>query len=777
MANIKDIQGNPLSLSASDIMIPSLGVSLADAISQKLLPVPDNVTEQVEGLESKVAHAVGTISSVTIDVATDDTGTTHAEGAYQDGVLAITLYNVKGDKGDTFTFDDLTDEQKAELKGEKLTFADLTEEEKNELRGTQGEGGKSAYQIAVDNGFVGTETEWLASLHGKQGEKGADGHVNVVNQVEPNDQTNAPSSKAVAEYVAAHAEQGGGDTIVEGDNVIIETLSDGKKRISARLAGGTAQAASEVSTSRGNTVEAELTELSNKAEELTYIDTVKLSPIETISGYLNSTTELTYGSFGKTFVYSVVGITKISIKTNKTGVVGYSSYKFQFRDDNNSLGSMTGIDMPPVNEDKEFSVPVGAKYLYASSNGSTEAESVSEVVVKKTVEDILSAVDNLNKPLKDTHISWFGTSIPAQGYPQKVGRMLGALVFNEAEGSSMCRRGSARKIADGDTYGIKGYPYPCPLKGLMMSAAERDDVYVHWANYADTWIGTYEGEEGAPTSGAKPQDINDGQHEDVKAYYRDLCYDVRVARHCGISHAYNRGITANRCSDGVARDDTFCEMSDIYIIEHAYNDVQPMFEDLSSDYEQLPNDPYDKGTLIGSLNALIKYIYEHNPQAKILLIGHYEKQKSTGAKCKKAIEIVADYWAIPLFKLYDVSGYSQRKVTTNGYFDKQYKWHDSGFKFVVEGDDYTTNSYVSSLVFGATSKVSDNVDGTATYNNAAAVKARLNIVEGDGTATRDLTTQQIYLADDLHPLGDDATDRHARLIANWIESIYKQYNN
>lgn len=30
--------------------------------------------------------------------------------------------------------------------------------------GPQGEPGKSAYEVAVDNGFVGTEEEWLASL-------------------------------------------------------------------------------------------------------------------------------------------------------------------------------------------------------------------------------------------------------------------------------------------------------------------------------------------------------------------------------------------------------------------------------------------------------------------------------------------------------------------------------------------------------------------------------------------------------------------------------------
>ncbi|MDJ1631104.1 hypothetical protein QNN00_15120 [Bacillus velezensis] len=35
--------------------------------------------------------------------------------------------------------------------------------------------GKSAYDIAVDNGFSGTVEEWLASLKGEKGEKGDTG--------------------------------------------------------------------------------------------------------------------------------------------------------------------------------------------------------------------------------------------------------------------------------------------------------------------------------------------------------------------------------------------------------------------------------------------------------------------------------------------------------------------------------------------------------------------------------------------------------------------------
>ena len=37
--------------------------------------------------------------------------------------------------------------------------------------------GDSAYEVAVKNGFDGTETEWLDSLQGEPGEKGADSIV------------------------------------------------------------------------------------------------------------------------------------------------------------------------------------------------------------------------------------------------------------------------------------------------------------------------------------------------------------------------------------------------------------------------------------------------------------------------------------------------------------------------------------------------------------------------------------------------------------------------
>lgn len=72
----------------------------------------------------------------------------------------------KGDKGDTGPAgaDGLPG-----AKGERGTDGATGE------KGERGENGKSAYEIAVANGFVGNEAQWLASLKGRDGSPGRDG--------------------------------------------------------------------------------------------------------------------------------------------------------------------------------------------------------------------------------------------------------------------------------------------------------------------------------------------------------------------------------------------------------------------------------------------------------------------------------------------------------------------------------------------------------------------------------------------------------------------------
>lgn len=89
-----------------------------------------------------------------------------------------------------------------------VTYALLKKYVKNALAGAgaiQGKDGKSAYEIAVDNGFSGSESEWIASLAGVPGKTpyigsngnwfidGVDTGVSATPSMDYNDLTNKPT--------------------------------------------------------------------------------------------------------------------------------------------------------------------------------------------------------------------------------------------------------------------------------------------------------------------------------------------------------------------------------------------------------------------------------------------------------------------------------------------------------------------------------------------------------------------------------------------------------
>ena len=145
------------------------------AFSVKPRPMPPNYvytpTEKLtlEGLAQRVDDAVADMIRRADSGEFD--GHTPVKGVdYFDGE--------KGDKGDPFRYEDFTPEQLASLKGDK---GDKGTDGKDGADGYtpvkdidyfDGVNGKSAYQIAVDNGFIGTEAEWLASLRGADGKDG-----------------------------------------------------------------------------------------------------------------------------------------------------------------------------------------------------------------------------------------------------------------------------------------------------------------------------------------------------------------------------------------------------------------------------------------------------------------------------------------------------------------------------------------------------------------------------------------------------------------------------
>ena len=141
----------------------------------------------------------------------------------------------KGDKGDPFTYEDFTPEQLASLKGDKGDKGDNGKDGADgytpvkDIDYFDGVDGKSAYQIAVDNGFIGTEAEWLASLRGADGKDGKDGVQPDWNQ---NDETAQDYVKNRPFYLGDLVET----VLVEESTVLFENiLSEFKSTFEAQL--------------------------------------------------------------------------------------------------------------------------------------------------------------------------------------------------------------------------------------------------------------------------------------------------------------------------------------------------------------------------------------------------------------------------------------------------------------------------------------------------------------------------------------------------------------
>lgn len=131
---------------------PDLYAQLLDAIDKKIASLHDGK----DGVDGKSAYEIAV-----------DNGYTGTEQAW--------LASLKGDKGDT------GEPGAAGEKGEPGEKGDTGAAGKDGRDGTDGTAGRdgsngaSAYEIAVQHGYSGSETAWLESLHGADGAKGDTG--------------------------------------------------------------------------------------------------------------------------------------------------------------------------------------------------------------------------------------------------------------------------------------------------------------------------------------------------------------------------------------------------------------------------------------------------------------------------------------------------------------------------------------------------------------------------------------------------------------------------
>ncbi len=83
--------------------------------------------------------------------------------------------------------------------------------------GSPGKDGKSAYQIAVDHGFVGSEAEWLQSLHGKDGAATSGGDASLSIEA---------ITELIKDHIHATVDTTNGQLTVSTDNVDNGSIAD-----------------------------------------------------------------------------------------------------------------------------------------------------------------------------------------------------------------------------------------------------------------------------------------------------------------------------------------------------------------------------------------------------------------------------------------------------------------------------------------------------------------------------------------------------------------------
>lgn len=350
-----------------------------------------------------------------------------------------------------------------------------------------------------------------------------------------------------------------------------------------------------------------------------------------------------------------------------------------------------------------------------------------------------------DNPMAGKSIVWYGTSIPAAGYPEICGKYLNATVHNEAVGGSMCRMGMPYATPDnplGDVYGIVGLGYTVVCTSLTMSQQEKHDIFVNWTTarrqanlisqgYTAEQVANVKGW-GELLTGNPPADIMDGGWNN----YRKLAYSLSYNTYTDIEAGL--GLILGKV-DKYLNEDTF---PDLWVFDHGHNDNK---DNTAEEMETIPTPFDDRHYFIGAVNFLINHILQYNPRARFMIVGHYDDDEVGLVHNKRvcvAQEKLADFWNAPIYKTWEMSSITrERVVTTNAYWDTDGVWHESGF------------------------------DGTNGYTGTHYDGVPENIRQVDGVWVHDMSLLWVHMLDGLHPAQDEIKEFLGHSMAKYISSL------
>lgn len=356
---------------------------------------------------------------------------------------------------------------------------------------------------------------------------------------------------------------------------------------------------------------------------------------------------------------------------------------------------------------------------------------------------------------KDYKIVWYGTSIPAGGYPLIVGTLLGCTVYNEAVGESLVRLGWGKNcIAEGDEidiWGCSGTDTSAfnPMSNTIAALAKSMSASKVEKQYLIDNLAHFE-----KITGGK---LNRETYTDevIMGY----SYEEKLLKYIDSSREDYTPV-------------------DLIIFDHGHNDLNPDGDPKWDTYDIANR---DKANYWGAMNFLMDIIRKYNPHQNICQISHYQGNVDYSANFYKAQQQIAEHWGIPFMELYKLTQMStSEQVRTSGYWGyTDGAWHNDGFIFIDNGDGtYTTNqSCIIQYDFGnnGTYNQKTQLFTTNVLEEIPANTTARDIKTIDGITTCLLKPREMYMKDRLHPASDksgNANKRIATLLAGWINSIF-----
>lgn len=328
-----------------------------------------------------------------------------------------------------------------------------------------------------------------------------------------------------------------------------------------------------------------------------------------------------WGVHSSSYMFVIPANAQVSIEPITGG-----SYGFAICDENNIVLDYTTNSASYTFKvfDKETRLWASAPKLGLTKYTTTTTKTVSLADHETRLNSMEKIVVSGGNYWTGKTIWWCGTSIPAGGYPQIVGELLGAEMINTAVGGSMCRA----NVRTGD---YNGANITNITSALSMTLEEAESFIANYDSLRklsqnSSWpetlgssdqsrikAGSFDNKLMPYLNGTKPMPdlwIIDHSHNDWK--YKDSKGEIDI----------ELKPTRENINSGELAEDT-------YMTANNYANLKKYVGSLdnirSSDLDKFVCS-LNRNCYYGALNFIVTVILAHNPRARFMVIGNYSNE-------------------------------------------------------------------------------------------------------------------------------------------------------